>query len=121
MATARGKDSELHNATGQRTPPPRAASTVYFSLDDDGGVVAARPDRLQEVRPQDRVLRRTVEQNVDAVTFPSLGVLEPQMRNQLVEVLQKIDTRSSHQVIEVPKIFPVSVPQRRGTVGGSAD
>ena len=30
-----------------------------------------------------------------------------------MEVLRKIDTRSSHQVIEVPKIFPVSVPQRR--------
>ena len=27
--------------------------------------------------PQDRVLRRTVEQNVDAVTFPSLDVPEP--------------------------------------------
>ena len=75
-------------------------------------MLAARPDRLYEVRPQDRVLRRTVEQNVDAVTFPFLDVLEPQMGNQLVEVLPKIDTRSSHQVIEVPKIFPVSVPQR---------
>ena len=29
-----------------------------------------------------------------------------------MEVLHKIDTRSSHQIIEVPKIFPVSVPQR---------
>ena len=37
-------------------------------------MLAARPDRLYEVRPQDRVLRRTVEQNVDAVTFPSLDV-----------------------------------------------
>ena len=81
-------------------------------MNDDGGVLAAWPDRLHEVRLQDRVLRRTVEQNVDAVTFPSLDVLEPQMGNQLVEVLRKVDTRSSHQVIEVPKIFPVRVPQR---------
>ena len=34
------------------------------------------------------------------------------MENQLVEVLQKIDTWTSHQVIEVPKIFPDKVPQR---------
>ena len=111
-ARTRGEErDELHNATGQKTPPPRAASTVYFSLDDDGDVLAAPPDRLYEVMPLDRVLRRTVEQNVDAVTFPSLDVPEPQMENQLVEVLQKIGTRSSHQVIEVPEIFPVSVPQ----------
>ena len=106
------RSDELNDATGQKTSLLWAASTVYFSLDDDGDVLAAQPDRLYEVRPQDRVLRRTVEQNVDAVTFPSLDVPEPQMANHLVEVLQKIDTRTSHQVIEVPKIFPDSVPQR---------
>ena len=57
-------------------------------------------------------LRRTVEQNVDAVTLPSLDVPEPQVGKQLVEVLQKINIRTSHQVIEVPKIFPDRVPQR---------
>ena len=30
-----------------------------------------------------------------------------------MEVLRKIDTRSSHQVIEVPKVFPVSASLRR--------
>ena len=84
---------------------------MYFSLNDDGDVLAARPERLYEVRSQDRVLRRTVEQNFDVVTFPSLDVPEPQVGNQLVEVLQKIDTRSTHQVIEVP-IFLDRVPQR---------
>ena len=113
MARATGEESEMNNATGQMTPPPRAASTVYCSLDDDGGVLAARPDRLHEVRPQERSLRRTVKQNVDVFTFPFLDVLEPQKGNQLVHVLRKIDTRSSLQVIDVPKIFPVSVPQRR--------
>ena len=113
MARAREEESEMNNATGQMTPPPGAAGTVYFSLDDAGGVLAARPDRLYEVRPQERVLRHTVAQNVDVFTFPFLDVLEPQKGNQLVEVLRKIDTRSSHQVIDVPKIFPVSVPQRR--------
>ena len=113
MARARGEErDELRNAAGQKTPPRRAASTVYFSLDDDGDVLAARSDRLLYVRPQDRFLRRTVEQNVDAVTLLSLDVPEPQMGNQLVEVPQKIDTRTSHQVIEVVKIFPDRVPQR---------
>ena len=73
-------------------------------------MLAARPDRLYEVRPQERVLRRTVEQNVGVFTYPLLDVLEPQMGDQLVEVLRKIDTRSSHQVIEVPKVFPDSAP-----------
>ena len=69
-----------------------------------------------------------MERNVDAVTLPSLDVLEPQMENQLVEVLQKIDTQTSHQVVEVPKIFSDSSTTPcgessavGGTVGGSAD
>ena len=74
-------------------------------------MLAARPDRLYEVTPQERVLRRTVEQNVDVFTYPLLDVLEPQMG--VVEVLRKIDTRSSYQVIEVPKVFPVSATLRR--------
>ena len=44
MARARGEESdEMHNAMGQRTPRPRAASTVFFSMDDDGDVFAAPP------------------------------------------------------------------------------
>ena len=74
--TEGGARDELHGHAPEDAPP-RAASTVYFSLDDDGDVLAARPDLLYEVRPQDRVLRRTVGQNVDAVTFPSLDVPEP--------------------------------------------
>ena len=35
-----------------------------------------------------------------------------QLGDQLVEVLRKIDTRSSLQAIEVPKIFPDRAPQR---------
>ena len=58
-------------------------------------------------------LRRTAKQNVDVFTYPLLDVLVPQMGDQLVEVLRKIDTRSSHQAIEVPKVFPDSAPLRR--------
>ena len=43
-ARSREEESELNNATGQKTPPPRVASTVYFSLDDDGDVLAAPAD-----------------------------------------------------------------------------
>ena len=50
MARAREEESEMNFATGQTTP---LASTVYFNLDDDvEDVLAARPDRLYEVRPQ---------------------------------------------------------------------
>ena len=35
------------------------------------------------------------------------------MGDQLVEVLRKFDTRSSHQAIEVPKVSPDSAPLRR--------
>ena len=52
-------------------------------------------------------------QNVDVFTYPLLDVLEPQMGDQLLEVLRKIDTRSSHQAIDVPKVFPDSAPLRR--------
>ena len=102
MARARGGERRVAQRHG---PDDWAASTVYFSLDDDGDVLAGRRDGLYEVRPQDRFRRRTVEQNVDAVTFPSLDVPEPQMEYRLVEVLQKIDTRTSHQVIDVPRSF----------------
>ena len=67
MARSRGEESELNNATGQKTPPPRATSTVYFSLDDNGDVLAARPTPLAEVRPQLGVLRHTARYSGAAV------------------------------------------------------
>ena len=97
-ARSREEESELNNATGQKTPPPRAASNVYFSLDDDGDVLAARPTPLAEVRPQPRVQRHTAEQIIE--TFVLVQVLDapvPQMRNQ-VEVLRKIDTETGGTV-----------------------
>ena len=113
MARARGGARDVLHGPAPEDAPPRAASTVHFNLDDDVGVLAARPDRLLEVRPQERGLRRTAKQNIDVFTYPLLDVLEPQMGDQLLEVLRKIDTRSSHQAIEVPKVFPDSAPLRR--------
>ena len=44
MARARGEESdEMNYAMGLTTPPPTAANTVYFSLDDDEDVHSARP------------------------------------------------------------------------------
>ena len=85
---------------------------VYFSMDDDGDVLA-RPTPLVEVRPQPGVLRHTVEHIIDVLPYVQvLDVPVPQMGNQLVDVLQKIDTLTPEQVIEVPKILPERVPQR---------
>ena len=113
MARARGGARDVLHGPAPEDAPPRAASTVYFNLDDDVGVLAARPDRLLEVRPQPGIPRRTAKQNVDVFTYPLLDVLVPQMGDQLVEVLRKIDTRSSHLAIDVPKVFPDSAPLRR--------
>ena len=59
----------MNNAMCQKSPPPRAASTVYFTLDDDGDVLVARPTPLVEVWPQPRVLRHTAAHIVDIVPF----------------------------------------------------
>ena len=65
----------------------------------------SRPDRLAGVRPQERILRRTVEQIDDSVpVVPLLHTFVPQMVDQLVEVLRLIDTGVPEQVIDVPKI-----------------
>ena len=63
------EESEMHNAMAQMTPPPRAASTVYFNLFDDGDVLAAQPTPLVEVRPQPGVLRHAAAHIEDIVPF----------------------------------------------------
>ena len=70
MARARGEESEMNNATGQMTPPPRAASTEYFWMDDDGDVLAAQPTPLVEVEvptiiSYSSLLQRASEQIID--------------------------------------------------------
>ena len=85
--------------------------TQHFTLDDEDSVPelgGSRPDRLYEVRPQERVQRHAVEQIGDSAPFlPSLDVPVPLIREQLVEVHKLLDVALPEQVIEVPKIYPV--------------
>ena len=83
---------------------------MFFDLYDED-TEGARPDRLFEVRPQERDQLRTVEQIVDTTLIvPSFDVPVPQMENQLVEVCRQLDVRIPEQAVEVPKI---SCPSRR--------
>ena len=88
---------------------PQAAGARYFAMDageDVGEAPAAeRPAPLLEVRPQERVQQRTVEQTVDPVpVVPLLHDVVPQMVEQLVDILSPLDFHVAEQVIEVPKI-----------------
>ena len=93
-----------------------AGDTEFFSLYEEelGGT---RLDRLYEVRPQERVQRRTVGQIVDNTLFlPTLDVPVPKMENQLVDVCRLFDVLIPEQVIEVPKISSTPRPPRRRRV-----
>ena len=60
--------------------------TQHFTLDDDDSapeVWGSRPDRIAGVRPQERDLRRTVEQIVDAVPLVPLA-----LRNDCSDVVE---------------------------------
>ena len=107
--------SELnYTATIRKTPTPQAAGTQFFAMDvDEVPVAGSRPDR---VRPQERVLRRTVEQNVEPVRgVPVLDAPVPQMVDQAAEVVRFFASLPvvAEQVIEVPTIIPEDpIPQR---------
>ena len=94
-----------HTATIRDHPTPQPE--VFSLYEEPGG---ARPDRLSEVRPQDRDLRRTVDQIVDAVPgLPALDVPVSQMVDQPLVLLAAFDVLVPEQVIEVPKM---STPTR---------
>ena len=93
---------------------------MYFSLDDDGDVLAARPDQLKEVRPRAQVLRHTVQQIIVPVpSLPALGDPVPQMVEQLPCILRFFRALSPdpEQVIEVPKIFLEDISLRTAVRG----
>ena len=60
----------------------------------------ARPDRPPEVRPQDRDLRRTVDQVVDAVPgLPALDVPVPQMVDRPLVLLAAMTQNNTGLVL----------------------
>ena len=88
-----------------------AGDAEPFSLYEDE-LSGERPEAFAEPRPQDRLKRHTVEHIVDVSAFVQiLNVPVPQLGNQLVEFMQKLDTSTPVQVIEVP-ISLDRIPQR---------
>ena len=85
-------------------------------MSEDSDVVGGgRPPSLVDVRPQERVQQRTVEQIVDPVPLvPLLHDVVPQMVEQLVDILPPLDFRVAEQVIEVHQI--VCPPRAARTV-----
>ena len=68
---------------------------------------------LVEVRPLPGVQRHTALHIVDILPYVQiLDVPMPQLGNQVVEFMQKLDTETSVQVIEAPKLSHDSIPQR---------
>ena len=100
----------LHSEVPE-APAPQEPGTQHFFLDDDSvpELGGSRPDRLADVRPQERVPRRIVEQIVDsAPVLPLLHAPVPQTVGSLGEVLKVLDKLAPdvEQVIDVPMIFP---------------
>ena len=88
------------------------------------------PLALDEQWPQERDLRRTVEQFGDVVPLvPALADSAPQMVDQLVAVLARYDAPIADQVIDVPKVsclpplwsYCSLYAADGGTAGDSAD
>ena len=108
----------LHGHVSEH-PTPQAAGTEYFSLDvEDVPAAGSRPDRLSAVSgPQERVLRRTVEQIVDCVpVVPLLHTSEPQIVDSVVDVLKILDHSlpggKAGKATRVPWLFMRHAPPR---------
>ena len=115
-------ECQHHSAQRQKTARagawvrPQEPGTQHFFLDDDSvpELGGSLPDRLADVRPQERVQRRTVEQIVDSMlVVPLLHTCVPQVVDSVVEVLKILDNSlpDVEQVTEVPKISLHKVPQ----------
>ena len=108
---------ELYGDDPEQLPPRPGSQHFFLDLDEAPAAGGSRPDRLTEVRPQERDQRHTVEQIISA---PMLDVPVPLMEEQLlVDAFAPHDIQVPEQVIEVPKILidelsartPVREPQ----------
>ena len=109
---------ELYGDVPEQLPLQAAGAQLFFlDLDEAPAARGSRPDRLTEVRPQERDQQHTVEQIISA---PMLDVPVPLMEEQLlVDAFAPHDIQVPEQVIEVPKVLidelsartPVREPQ----------
>ena len=90
-----GEEYETHYTAKFRkhsSPTSPAHSTLRLTTTTVVPELGSWPDRLYEVRPQERVLRHIVEQTGDvAPGLPALDAPVPQMVDQLEDVLQIVD------------------------------
>ena len=100
-------------------PTPQEPGTQFFDL-AEGSVSelgGTRPDRLVDVRPQERVQRRTVEQLVDAAPcLPALDAPVPLVVEQLVTVLAEMEREEDAEMNRLEDRIlqrAPSLPQRR--------
>ena len=109
----RGVGREMNFTATIRDPPTPQPELFSFFAEEPGGT---RPDRIATLSgPQERDLRRTVQQIVDAVPLvPCLEDPAPQMVDQLQDIMRFFDALMPvlEQVIEVPKILLDDVPMR---------
>ena len=101
------------NYTATIRNPPTPQPELFSLYDEEPG--GSRPDRMPTLSgPQERDLRRTVQQIVDVPLVPLLDDPVPQIVEQLPDVLRFFDLLLPvpEQVIEVPKILLNDVPVR---------
>ena len=97
-------------------PTTQAAGTEYFSLDvEDVSAAGSRPDRLSAVSgPQERVLRRTVEQIVDCVPVvpPHLRAADVGLTGGRAEDPGPLSSWNAGKATRVPWLFMRHAPPR---------
>ena len=104
--TDRGGAARSMETDAKRSPGSGALPAVRG---EPGG---GQPPPLVEVRPQEGVKRHTVVHFIDVPFVQILDVPVAQMGNQVVELMQTLDTATPEQVIEVPKLSQDRIPQR---------
>ena len=112
IARAREEERETKCTAAFRTTVPPPEPELFDLFEEPGG---RRPNLLLEPQgPQLGVQRHTVLHIVDILPYVQiLDVPVPQLGGrELVEFMQKHDTVTPEQVIEVPKLSLDSIPQR---------